>query len=381
MNTRHRLIICCSLLLMAASWARPASAQEVEWRSDYARARKEAQDKDRPLVIDFSTVNCFWCRQLEQRTFTDPAVITLLNEHCVPLHLDAGAVPELVEKMNIHVYPTLVYAAANGRILGFQEGFIEAPVFRDQVQRTVNAVSAPEWMGRDYEAAQQAVAAKDYPRATTLLKGVMEDGKERPVQAKAKQLLQELEAQAANELKAAQEKAARGQAAAALKATGEVTKQFAGTLASREAADLQATLTARTDAGDQQRKERARDLLAQAHEDYRTQQFLCCLDRCEALISQFAELPEAAEAVRLSSDIKSNPEWAKQAADQMSDRLGLLYLSLAETCLKKGQPQEAVYYLERVVQNFPNSRHAETAQVRLAQIQGQPVSRAVDFKK
>ena len=308
-------------------------------------------------------------------------MIALLNEHCIPLHLDANAFPDLADKMNIHLYPTLVYAAPDGRVLGFQEGFIEAPVFRDQVQRTVNAVSVPDWMGRDYDAAQQAVAAKDYARATTLLKGVMEDGKERPVQAKAKQLLQELEAQAANELKAAQEKAAKGQAAAALKATGEVTKQFAGTLASREAADLEATLTSRTDAGDQQRKDRARDLLAQAREDYRTQQFLCCLDRCEVLIAQFTELPEAAEAVQLSTDIKNNPEWAKQACDQMGDRMGVLYLALADGCLKKGQPQQAVFYLERVVQNFPSSRHAETAQVRLAQIQGQPVSRSEDFKK
>ena len=299
----------------------------------------------------------------------------------MPLHLDAGAVPDLAEKMGIHVYPTLVFAAPDGRILGFQEGFIEAPVFRDQVQRVLNAVTVPDWMTRDFEAAQKAVAAKDYARATTLLKGVAEDGKERPVQTKARQLMREVEAQAAAELKAAQDKVAMGRAAEALKGAVEVTKEFAGTLASREAADLQATLTARTDAGDQQRKERARDLLAQAREDYRTQQFLCCLDRCEALIGQFSELPEAAEAVRLSADIKSNPEWAKQAADQMSDRLGLLYLALAETCLKKGQPQEAVYYLERVVQSLPNLRHAETAQVRLAQIQGQPVSHSEDFKK
>ena len=381
MNRRHTVVACCSLLLLAAAWTGRAAAQEVEWRSDYMRARKEAQEKDRPLVIDFSTVNCFWCRQLEQRTFTDPDVIALLNGRCVPLHLDAGAVPDLAEKMGIHVYPTLVFAAPDGRILGFQEGFIEAPVFRDQVQRVLNAVTVPDWMTRDFEAAQKAVAAKDYARATTLLKGVAEDGKERPVQTRARQLLREVEAQAATELKAAQDKVAMGRPAEALKGAGEVTKQFAGTLASREAADLQATLTARTDAGDQQRKDRARDLLAQAHEDYRTQQFLCCLDRCEALIGQFSELPEAAEAVRLSADIKSNPEWAKQAADQMSDRLGLLYLALAETCLKKGQPQEAVYYLERVVQSLPNLRHAETAQVRLAQIQGQPVSHSEDFKK
>ncbi len=54
----------------------------------------------------------------------------------------------------------------------------------------------------------------------------------------------------------------------------------------------------------------------------------------------------------------------------MGERLGTLYLTLAETWLKKGQPQQAIFYLERIVQTFPNTRNADLAQARLAQIQG-----------
>ena len=93
------------------------------------------------------------------------------------------------------------------------------------------------------------------------------------------------------------------------------------------------------------------------------------------------ELARVADAAQLAADIKGNAEWARSACDQLSDRLGVLYLALADTCLKKGQPQQAVFYLEHVVQSFPNSRHAEAAQVRLSQIQGMPSVRAEDFKK
>ncbi len=82
----------------------------------------------------------------------------------------------------------------------------------------------------------------------------------------------------------------------------------------------------------------------------------------------------------VEAEIKGNPEWTKQACDQLGDRLSVLYLALAETWLKKGQPQQAVFYLERVVQTFPNSRHAEAAQARLAQIQGPP-TRTAEAKK
>ncbi len=372
---------CPLVLVLLAVSAPRAAAQDVEWRTDYGKARKEAACKELPLVIDFSTENCYWCRQLELRTFTDPGVASLLSEHCVPLHIDAARNPDLIEKMNVQNYPTLVYATPEGRVIGYQEGFVEAPTFREQVQHAVDVVSAPDWMTRDYQEAAKAAGQRDYARAVTLLKGVVEDGKERPVQVQARRLLRQVEQQAGDALASAKQQAERGQAAEARKTADQVAHQFAGADAAREAAAFAATLTGRIDDGEQQRRARARDMLAQAREDFRTQQYLCCLDRCEALTAQFADLPEAAEAARLSEDVKGNAEWARTAADQMSDRLGVLYLALADACLKKGQPQQAVVYLERVVQTFPNSRHAEAAQVRLSQIQGQPPARSEDFKK
>src|SRR5205814_8179669 len=128
------------------------------------------------------------------------------------------------------------------------------------------------------------------------------------------------------------------------------------------------------------RSRRARDLLAQAKEDFRPRQYLYCLEHCEILVTNYPDLPEGAEAVQLAADIKGNPEWMKQACDSLSDRLGLLYLSLAETWLKKGQPKEAVLCYERVIQSFPGSRQADTAQQRLAQLQGQS-TRQANFNK
>jgi hypothetical protein len=88
------------------------------------------------------------------------------------------------------------------------------------------------------------------------------------------------------------------------------------------------------------------------------------------LITNYADLNEGSEAGKLAAEIKANPEYVKQACDQMGERLTTMYLSLAETWLKKGEPQQAIFYLERIVQTFPNSRNADIAQVRLAQIQG-----------
>jgi tetratricopeptide (TPR) repeat protein len=234
-------------------------------------------------------------------------------------------------------------------------------------------------MMRDYQEAVRAVAGSDYARAVALLKSITEDGKDRPVQAKARQLLTNLEQQATGRLTRAKQLEDKGQTTDALDTLAELLRAYAGTQAAAEGGKMLTALTTKPEVQVQQRTRRARELLAQAREDYRTQQYLCCMDRCEVLATTYADLPEGVEASQLLSEIKSNPEWMRQACETLSDRLGGLYLAMAETWLKKGQPQQAMMCLERVLQAFPGTRQAEAAQTRLAQLNGQPTRRA-EFK-
>jgi predicted Zn-dependent protease len=193
-------------------------------------------------------------------------------------------------------------------------------------------------------------------------------------------MLSDLEQQAATRLAGAKQLQERGQTTEAMDKLAELLRLYAGTPAAAEGGQLLSALAARTDMQGPERSRKARELLAQAREDYRNRQYLCCIDRCEVLASNYEDLPEGGEAVRLLAEIKSNPDWLRQACDTLGDRLGTLYLSMAETWIQKGQTQQGVLYLERVLQAFPGSRQAEAAQTRLAQLQGQP-GRSVNFKK
>jgi thioredoxin-related protein len=380
------LSVCVSICCAAAAVRGQAPAAEVDWRQDYSKARQEATEKNRPLVIDVGTENCFYCKQLDLRTFRDPAIVRVLNEQCVPLKVDAERHANLALLLKVQNYPTLVFASPDGMILGFQEGFIEAAPLHEKLQQTLAAMTVPpEWMARDLKDASQAVTAAEYARAIVLLQKIVEDGKERPVQTQARQMLQELEQQAAVRCLKAKQLIEKGEFALAVEQVVETLRQFAGTKAAREGSQMLVTLASRKSepaapapppAPATPREVLARGLLAQAREDYGRKQFLACLDRCETVVARYADLPEATEAARLAAEIKGNPDLTKQACDQMGDRLSLLYLNMAESWLEKGKPQQAIFYLERVVQTFPHSRHAEQAQVRLAQIQGAPVHNA-----
>jgi tetratricopeptide (TPR) repeat protein len=304
-----------------------------------------------------------------------------MNERFIPLKIDAEREATLAQSLQIQSYPTIVMAAADGKILETIVGYKDAPAFHEILQKVLGTTSDPDWMTRDIREAGKAATSGDNARAVALLKAITEDGKDRPVQQKARQALQELEKQAAGRLVKARALDEKGQTAEAIQALTEVSKGFAGTQGAAEATQLASSIAGRPDVKSQQRTKRAKELLAQARDDYRTQQYLCCLDRCEVLAASYADLPEGGEAMQIASEIKGNPEWMRQACDNLSDRLGMLYLSLAETWLRKGQPQQAVTYLERVIQTFPGTRQAEAAQIRLAFIRGQASTQTTDVKK
>jgi thioredoxin-related protein len=376
------LKLLAALLLIESAIRNPQSAigQEINWRTDYNKARQEAADKNRPLLLDFGYQGCAFCVKLDSTTFRDPAIISLLNDRFVPLKIDANKEERLTELLRVDRFPTLVIAGPDGKILATQEGFLDALRCNELLQRALTSVSNPEWMTRDYQEAVKAIAGSDFARAIALLRSVIEDKGNRPVQVKARQVLDDLEQQAAGLLARAKQHLDKGQSDEGIARITELVRSFAGTQAATEGGQMLGSLTKGPEIKNQQRSKRARELLAQAREDYRTQRFLACLDRCDDLASSYADLVEGADAIQLAAQIKNNPEWMKQVCDSLSDRLGVLYLSLAETLLKKGQPQQAMIYLERVIQTFPGTRQAEAAQVRLSQIQGLP-TQTVDFKK
>ena len=369
-----------ALFVVLALGQSAQAGETIRWRTDYNSARREANEKGLPLFLDFGTEDCYHCRRLEATTFRDPTVAALLNERFVPLKIDANREPALAQALRIQAYPTMVLAATDGKILGVLEGYLEAGRLTEHLQRAM-AASTPDWMARDFQEASKAIGAADYARAVSLLKGVLEDGKSRPVQDKARQVLAEIEQQAAGRLARAKQMDDRGQSLEAADVLTGLLKDYAGTHAASDGAKLLAKLADKPDLRNNQRAGRARELLAQAKEDYRTQNFLACLDRCQVLESAYKDLPEGTEGAKLAGEIRGNPERMAQACEQMNERLAGMYMALADSWMEKGQPQQAAPYLEKVAKLCPGSPQAEAAQVRLTQLQGKPPTQTVEFKK
>jgi thioredoxin-related protein len=101
-------------------------AQEVRWRSDFTAARKEAVATGKPMLLDFGTQACMWCRKLDVTTFRDRAIIEFLNEKFIPVKVDGEREERLTQSVGVQAFPTLVVVSSEGKIIGRHEGYASA---------------------------------------------------------------------------------------------------------------------------------------------------------------------------------------------------------------------------------------------------------------
>jgi thioredoxin-related protein len=111
----------------APSSAPPAKATELEWQADWASARRVASEHGKPIMVDFYTDWCYWCKRLERDTYPDRDVARL-SDRQVSLKLNAEREGrELARKHGVRSYPTIVYFDPQGKEIGRVAGYLAAP--------------------------------------------------------------------------------------------------------------------------------------------------------------------------------------------------------------------------------------------------------------
>ena len=261
--------------LVPLAFMSQARAQEVRWRESYSAAYQESVRTGRPLLMEFGTGACFWCQKLESTTLRVPQVAKLINEHFIPVKIDARVEVELASAVAVQSFPTMFILAPDRTILSRHEGFGEAAEITDFLN--------------------DGLAKAPAPKADAIAKNTNKNLK-RP---------------------------------APFRVTG------------RDATDLleEATPSARA--------ARAGHLLAQAQKDFGNGFFLASLERCRALVNDFAKTPEAAEAQKLIEKIAGDPDRVKALSADVGAGLADLYRKLADDAEHAGQSAVAEDYRQQ----------------------------------
>lgn len=130
------------LLLLAVAFAAPSLASaQVEWLS-WGEAMARHAEAPRKLLVDVYTEWCGWCKEMDRRTFSDPAVAREIADHFYAVRLDAERPGQLTYRGRAFSLdpgsrrPTHALAK---ELLGGRLGY-PTVVFLDEGQEVIQAV-------------------------------------------------------------------------------------------------------------------------------------------------------------------------------------------------------------------------------------------------
>jgi thioredoxin-related protein len=131
-----------SVVLVLATGSGVLAADPVQWRTDYASARKEAEEKKLPILVVVGTDQCVYCRKIEATTFADKDVLAMLAGKVVLLKVDANKDAEFARAMRITIYPTTVIAGTDGKVFAYLSGYVSPEQFREHAAKAFDLIVA-----------------------------------------------------------------------------------------------------------------------------------------------------------------------------------------------------------------------------------------------
>ena len=135
METKILLMAAVAALAGAVS---AATSTPAGWTDDFEAAKKQAAAENKLLLVDFSGSDwCGWCKKLDREVFAKPEFLAGVKKDFVLVMVDspndkkllsekaAAQNPKLVEKYDVHGFPTVLIMDADGTVLdktGYRDG-------------------------------------------------------------------------------------------------------------------------------------------------------------------------------------------------------------------------------------------------------------------
>lgn len=117
--------VLAAIVAAVFAFAFSVSVYAFSWMSNLTDGLRDAKAKKKPVMADFYTDWCGWCKKLDKDTYSDPKVAALA-EKFICVKVDGEKYPDLVSKYGISGYPTIVFLDMDGKEVGRIVGYTDA---------------------------------------------------------------------------------------------------------------------------------------------------------------------------------------------------------------------------------------------------------------
>ena len=134
-----RKFIPILLIVLSAFLFQGVNAYAISWGSNLKAALKNAKSKQKPVMADFYTDWCGWCKKLDKETYADRKVGNLAREF-ISVKVNGDKARDAVRKYGIRGYPTVLFFDSNGKVVQRIGGYVGpvdfAKIMEDVLEKT-----------------------------------------------------------------------------------------------------------------------------------------------------------------------------------------------------------------------------------------------------
>jgi len=126
-----RLVLMAAPALMAASGAACAAEPTGKtWHRDWNSAWDASQTEGRPILIFVTNKCCYYCEKMRTETYGNSVVVDDIQRDFVSASIDSKRYPEIVERLNVRLFPTTVIIGRDGTVIDSMPGYVGPEQFR-----------------------------------------------------------------------------------------------------------------------------------------------------------------------------------------------------------------------------------------------------------
>lgn len=96
---------------------RPNRAGDINWLPWGEDAFRRAAAEGKAVLLSISAVWCHWCHVMDETSYSDHAVIDLVNDRFVPVRVDSDRNPDINRRYNQGGWPTTAFLDDKGTLL------------------------------------------------------------------------------------------------------------------------------------------------------------------------------------------------------------------------------------------------------------------------
>jgi thioredoxin-like negative regulator of GroEL len=151
----RRTCIAGLVLFCLLAWGSDCSSRDsIDWMTDYLTGLERARIERKPVMIDFYTSWCYYCKVLDARTYTEQGVIELSGQ-MVSLKINAEKERRLAAGYFIRAYPIIVFLSREGKEIKRLYGYQTPAALKSVMKSILEDTSRLEALAAKYKKAPE----------------------------------------------------------------------------------------------------------------------------------------------------------------------------------------------------------------------------------